>query len=111
MRLLSISAAMSAVALSVLQAVQADLSRIARVDQDNQQFKDVQGRTRWFHGTNMISKWAPWYLSVDAFVPSWSIVDKDIQLLKDLNINNVRLGKRASPMIRFTIPSNFVLTY
>ncbi|KAF3904386.1 hypothetical protein ABW21_db0201740 [Orbilia brochopaga] len=40
----------------------------------------------------MVKKGFPWHEDVDNFVPGWSIVDKDIQYLKDLNVNVVRLG-------------------
>lgn len=95
MRLFSITAALAAVAsLSLLSTpTQADLAKVVRVNPSTQQFIDAQGRTRFFHGTNMVKKSFPWHLDVDNFVPSWSIVDKDIELLKALNINIVRLGK------------------
>ncbi|CAO3574814.1 unnamed protein product [Mortierella alpina] len=92
MKLLSISAAIGAVILSVLQSVDADLSKIVRVDQATQHFIDAQGRTRFFHGTNMVMKHFPWHHDVEKFVPSWSIVDKDIEVMKALNINSIRLG-------------------
>ncbi|KAF9091194.1 hypothetical protein BGX23_005399 [Mortierella sp. AD031] len=90
MKFLSISAAIGAITLA--SVVQADLSKIVRVDQTTQQFIDTQGRSRHFHGTNMVKKSFPWHMDVNNFVPSWSIVDKDIQVMKDLNINVIRLG-------------------
>ncbi|KAF9006759.1 hypothetical protein BGZ52_008444, partial [Haplosporangium bisporale] len=92
MKVVSISAAIGAVALSVLQMVHADLSKIIRVDPATQQFIDVQGRSRWFHGTNVVKKSFPWHHDIVNFQPSWSLVEKDIQTMKDLNINSVRLG-------------------
>ncbi|KAF9288966.1 hypothetical protein BGZ74_000813 [Mortierella antarctica] len=92
MKLLSIAAAIGAVALSALQMAQADLSKIMRVDPATQQFIDVQGRSRWFHGTNVVKKSFPWHHDIVNFQPSWSLVEKDIQTMKDLNINSVRLG-------------------
>lgn len=92
MRILSLSAAVSAVVLSALQLAQADISKIVRVDQTSQQLIDAEGRSRWFHGTNMVKKAFPWHVDVDNFVPNWSLVDKDIELLKTMNINSVRLG-------------------
>ncbi|EWC43853.1 hypothetical protein DRE_07297 [Drechslerella stenobrocha 248] len=70
----------------------ADISKIVRVDVKSQQFIDAQGRSRHFHGTNMVKKSFPWHADVDNFVAGYSVVDKDIQYLKDLNINVVRLG-------------------
>lgn len=92
MKILSLSAAISAVVLSALQLAQADISKIVRVDQTSQQLIDAEGRSRWFHGTNMVKKAFPWHVDVDNFVPNWSLVDKDIELLKTMNINSVRLG-------------------
>ncbi|KAJ6256455.1 hypothetical protein Dda_8956 [Drechslerella dactyloides] len=40
----------------------------------------------------MVKKSFPWHEDIYNFVPGWSIVDKDIQFLKDLNVNVVRLG-------------------
>lgn len=95
MRILTLSAAVSAVVLSALQLAQADISKIVRVDQTSQQLIDAEGRSRWFHGTNMVKKAFPWHVDVDNFVPNWSLVDKDIELLKTMNINSVRLGMFA----------------
>ena len=92
MRILSLSAAICAVVLSAIQMAQADISKIVRVDQASQQLIDAEGRSRWFHGTNMVKKAFPWHVDIDNFVPNWSLVDKDIELLKTMNINSVRLG-------------------
>jgi endoglycosylceramidase len=90
MKLLSITAAISAVFLASI--VQADISKIVRVDQASQQFIDSQGRSRHFHGTNMVKKKFPFHADIDNFVAGYSVVDRDIQHLKDLNVNVVRLG-------------------
>lgn len=95
MKVLGISAAIAAVALSVLDVAQADLSKIVRVNPSSQMFIDAEGRSRFFHGTNMVKKSFPWHHDVNNFTPSWSIVDRDIEVLKSLNINSVRLGKEA----------------
>ncbi|KAF9403209.1 hypothetical protein BGZ94_004678, partial [Podila epigama] len=91
MKILSLTTAVGAF-MSAVQLVQADLSKIMRVDQSTQQLIDVQGRSRWFHGTNAVKKSFPWHHDINNFTPSWSLVDKDIQTMKDLNINSVRLG-------------------
>ncbi|KAG0059169.1 hypothetical protein BGZ89_000647 [Linnemannia elongata] len=90
MKLLSISAAVGAFLLSSL--AHAEISKIVRVDQASQQFIDAQGRSRHFHGTNMVKKKYPWHLDINNFVAGYSLVDRDIQHLKDLNINVIRLG-------------------
>ncbi|KAF9175811.1 hypothetical protein BGX21_003935 [Mortierella sp. AD011] len=91
MKTLSITAAIGVV-LSALQVVQADLSKIVRVDPSTQMFIDAEGRSRFFHGTNMVSKSPPWHLNVNTFVPGRSIVEKDIEFLKSINVNSIRLG-------------------
>ncbi|KAF9192094.1 hypothetical protein BGZ50_008824 [Haplosporangium sp. Z 11] len=93
MKIISISTAIGAVILSTfVQVSTAELSKIVRVDQASQQFIDAQGRSRFFHGTNMVKKSPPYHMDVNKFVPSWSIVDKDIEVMKALNINIIRLG-------------------
>ncbi|KAG0239009.1 hypothetical protein BGW41_007956 [Actinomortierella wolfii] len=70
----------------------AEVSKIVRVDKDSLQFIDALGRSRFFHGINMVKKSYPWHLDVDTFDPGQSIVDKDIKVLKELNVNSIRLG-------------------
>ncbi|KAK6335046.1 hypothetical protein TWF718_010488 [Orbilia javanica] len=72
--------------------VQAELSKIIKVDVASQQFIDAEGRSRHFHGTNMVKKRFPFHEDIENFVPGYSVVDRDIQFLKDLNVNCVRLG-------------------
>ncbi|KAF9115333.1 hypothetical protein BGX27_008213 [Mortierella sp. AM989] len=92
MKTLSITTAIGVVLLSALQIAQADLSKIVRVNPSTQHFIDANGRSRFFHGTNMVKKSFPWHLDVSKFVPGRSIVDKDIEFLKSVNINSIRLG-------------------
>ncbi|EPS43100.1 hypothetical protein H072_2932 [Dactylellina haptotyla CBS 200.50] len=76
--------------------VYADLSKIVRVDVGSQQFIDEEGRSRHFHGTNMVKKRYPFHKDINTFIPGSSVVDQDIEYLKDLNINVVRLGLQWS---------------
>ncbi|KAF9552536.1 hypothetical protein BGW38_009458, partial [Lunasporangiospora selenospora] len=92
MKILSLTTAVAAVILGTASVASAELSKIVRMDPRTQMFIDTEGRTRFFHGTNMVMKSFPWHHDVNNFVPSWSIVDKDIETLKSLNINSVRLG-------------------
>lgn len=41
----------------------------------------------------MVKKKFPWHADINNFVAGYSLVDRDIQHLKDLNINVIRLGK------------------
>lgn len=41
----------------------------------------------------MVKKKFPWHADINNFVAGYSVVDRDIQHLKDLNINVIRLGK------------------
>ncbi|KAF3924654.1 hypothetical protein AA313_de0204269 [Arthrobotrys entomopaga] len=70
----------------------ADLSKIVRVDVASQQFIDVEGRSRHFHGTNMVKKKYPFHKDINTFIPGGSVVERDIEYLKELNVNVVRLG-------------------
>ncbi|KAF3910766.1 hypothetical protein ABW20_dc0100826 [Dactylellina cionopaga] len=81
-----------AIAVLLASCANADLSKIIRVDVASQQFIDAEGRSRHFHGTNMVNKKYPFHKETTQFTPGKSIVDRDIQYLKDLNINLVRLG-------------------
>ncbi|KAI8080047.1 glycoside hydrolase superfamily [Halteromyces radiatus] len=57
----------------------------------NHQITDIHGRVRFFHGTNVVKKEAPWYRSFD-FKPGDSFGLQDVQNLQRLGINAVRLG-------------------
>ncbi|RVD83228.1 uncharacterized protein DFL_007624 [Arthrobotrys flagrans] len=80
------------VAACLAAIAQAELSKIVKVDVASQQFIDAEGRSRHFHGTNMVKKRFPFHEDIENFVPGYSVVDRDIQFLKDLNVNCVRLG-------------------
>jgi endoglycosylceramidase len=67
------------------------LSKIGLVDQTINQITDVHGRTRFFHGTNVVMKSAPWYRSSN-FDPPNSFGPQDVQNLQALGVNVVRLG-------------------
>ncbi|KAF7720599.1 hypothetical protein EC973_007058 [Apophysomyces ossiformis] len=97
------TALISTLFLLGLQQVQADqdpsawykahpgMARIKQVNQSTHQIVDVYGRTRFFHGTNVVMKQAPWYRPFD-FAPGNSFGPQDVQNLHDLGINIVRLG-------------------
>ena len=68
------------------------MSRISQVNQDMHQIIDEFGRTRFFHGTNVVMKEPPWYRPL-AWVPGVSSFgEQDVQNLNDLGLNVVRLG-------------------
>ncbi|KAF3913602.1 hypothetical protein ABW20_dc0110704 [Dactylellina cionopaga] len=89
---MKVASAYVAMGAALLAVAQADISKIVRVDVASQQFIDAEGRSRHFHGTNMVKKKFPWHEDVVNFDPGWSVVDRDIQYLRDMNINVVRLG-------------------
>lgn len=68
------------------------MSRITRVNQDTNQILDEFGRTRFFHGTNVVMKEAPWYRPMDWVPGVSSFGERDVQNLRDLGLNVVRLG-------------------
>jgi endoglycosylceramidase len=68
------------------------MARISQVDQDTHHIVDEFGRTRFFHGTNVVMKEPPWHRPLE-WVPGVSSFGKqDIQNLHDLGLNIVRLG-------------------
>lgn len=68
------------------------MARINQVDQDTHQIVDEFGRTRFFHGTNVVMKEPPWHRPLE-WVPGVSSFGKqDVQNLHDLGLNIVRLG-------------------
>ncbi|EWC44765.1 hypothetical protein DRE_06543 [Drechslerella stenobrocha 248] len=79
-------------AVLLAPAAHAELSKIVRVDVASQQYIDAEGRSRHFHGTNMVNKKFPFHKDVTTFIPGRSLVDHDIQILKSMNVNLVRLG-------------------
>ncbi|CAO3588947.1 unnamed protein product [Absidia cylindrospora] len=67
------------------------MTKIGRVNQTTHQITDTFGRVRFFHGTNVVKKEAPWYRSFD-FKPGDSFGEQDVKQLRDLGVNSVRLG-------------------
>ncbi|KAI8060176.1 glycoside hydrolase superfamily [Gongronella butleri] len=67
------------------------MARIAKVDQSTHQIVDTFGRTRFFHGTNVVMKEAPWYRQAE-FNPGQSFGLQDVQTMRQLGMNAVRLG-------------------
>lgn len=65
-------------------------------------FVDWHGRTRIFHGVNVAYKKFPWYPAAETFNPYDSLVEEDMQHLKEWGFNVVRLavmwpGVESSP--------------
>jgi endoglycosylceramidase len=67
------------------------LTKISHVDQSIYQIVDTFGRVRFFHGTNVVKKSAPWYRQ-EEFTPGDSFGLTDVQNLQNLGVNAVRLG-------------------
>ena len=68
------------------------LARISLVNQDTHQIVDEFGRTRFFHGTNVVMKEPPWYRPLEWVPGVSSFGERDVQNLHDLGLNIVRLG-------------------
>lgn len=68
------------------------MARINRVNQDTHQIVDEFGRTRFFHGTNVVMKESPWHRPMEWVPGVSSFSEKDVQNLHDLGLNVVRLG-------------------
>ncbi|KAF1802879.1 glycoside hydrolase family 5 protein [Mucor lusitanicus] len=67
------------------------MAKIGLVDQSINQITDEHGRVRFFHGTNVVKKSAPWYRP-STFKPGDSFGPKDVANLQALGVNAVRLG-------------------
>lgn len=68
------------------------MSRIKKVNQDTHQIVDEFGRTRFFHGTNVVMKEPPWYRPMDWVPGVSSFGEQDVRNMHDLGLNVVRLG-------------------
>ncbi|EGU76089.1 hypothetical protein FOXB_13386 [Fusarium oxysporum f. sp. conglutinans Fo5176] len=66
--------------------------RIKHVNQDTHQIVDEYGRTRFFHGTNVVMKEAPWHRPFEWTPGVSSFGERDVQNMHDLGLNIVRLG-------------------
>ena len=62
----------------------------SQVDADSSQLIDEHGRTRLFHGVNVVYKVAPFYPQLDTFDPQLSLTDKDMDDLQEWGFNVVR---------------------
>ena len=68
------------------------MARINHVNQDAHQIIDEFGRTRFFHGTNVVAKERPWHAPLEWTPGVSSFGEKDVRNLHDLGLNVVRLG-------------------
>lgn len=68
------------------------MSRIGPVNQETHQILDEFGRTRFFHGTNVVMKEPPWYRPAEWVPGVSSFGTKDVENMHDLGLNIVRLG-------------------
>lgn len=69
-----------------------DMARISSVNQDTHQILDEFGRTRFFHGTNVVMKETPWHRPLEWMPGVSSFGEQDAKNLHDLGVNIVRLG-------------------
>jgi len=63
-----------------------------QVDLSTGLLRDTKGRTRIFHGVNVVYKQAPWYPPSAEFNPADSLDGKTMDLIRDWGFNVVRLG-------------------
>ncbi|KAM3465349.1 hypothetical protein MY5147_003870 [Beauveria neobassiana] len=68
------------------------MALIKKVNQDTHQIVDEYGRTRFFHGTNVVMKEAPWYRPMEWTPGVSTFGEQDVQNLHELGVNIVRLG-------------------
>ena len=63
-----------------------------KLDSTKNFFLDSENRYTIFHGVNVVVKLPPYIPNTEEFDPYMSFADDDIQILKKLGINLVRLG-------------------
>ncbi|KHN94741.1 Glycoside hydrolase, superfamily [Metarhizium album ARSEF 1941] len=68
------------------------MPRIRQVNQTTHQIVDEYGRARFFHGTNVVMKDAPWYRPAEWVPGVPSFGEQDVRNMHDLGLNVVRLG-------------------
>lgn len=73
-----------------ISSLAADLLPIS-VNPDRQRLVDSLGREVFFHGTNIVVKQFPWHPETEGFSDG-TFSEQDMQLLKSLGLNVVRLG-------------------
>jgi endoglycosylceramidase len=66
-------------------------SKIRFVESEDGQIYDELGRSRLFHGVNIVYKTFPYVPDLDSFDPRFSFSQKDVDLLADLGMNVIRL--------------------
>ena len=63
-----------------------------KISKSNRKFYDEHGRTRIFHGVNVVYKLPPYIPSTDKFDPYLSLSIEDIGYMKKFGFNLVRFG-------------------
>jgi len=78
--------------VAVTHVLGADKVDPIRVDPSTGHYVDSHGRTRIFHGMNVVYKKAPWYPESKTFDPAESLDPETMDLLREWGFNVVRLG-------------------
>lgn len=76
----------------LLLAFSLGIESLLTVNTDTQNIVDNFGRTRIFHGVNVVYKTAPFHPVLNEFDPARSLTDKDIKDLASWGVTAVRLG-------------------
>jgi hypothetical protein len=65
---------------------------IPTIDSKTNMIVDEDNRERFFHGTNIVYKGAPYYPTVDSFNNEVSFCEEDMELLQSMGMNTIRLS-------------------
>ena len=65
---------------------------IPTINSQTNMMVDEDGRERYFHGTNVVFKGYPYHPKLDSFNNEISFCDEDMQLLKSMGHNQIRLS-------------------
>jgi endoglycosylceramidase len=78
-------------AIIFLSSINKNNSKIS-INSSTKMFEDISGRSLIFHGVNVVYKQAPYIPITDTFDPLLSLNDLDINYMKQMGFNIVRLG-------------------
>ena len=65
---------------------------IPTIDSHTNMVVDQDGRERFFHGTNVVFKGPPYYPKLDTFDNELSFCDEDLELVRSMGHNQIRLS-------------------
>jgi endoglycosylceramidase len=89
-----LSVGLLSLAISEIKALPSSITGrfIPTINADTNMMIDADGRERFFHGTNIVYKAAPYHPSLQSFNSETSFCDEDMDLLRSMGHNSIRLS-------------------